>query len=350
MKKLPSVVLLGCFFFVTLLLVNVGVVWADDNPNCSTPTALTKSRPNSDGPPTPVRIAIRLIDIGGINEVSEEFSVDFLAMISWEDPRLSVQELGYSLDKCTVLYENIWHPFVDIINQRNIISHYDDLVEVDADGSVFYLQRFSGTLTSPLKLNDFPFDQQTISIRLGSFSRGPDEIDLAFDNDLTTRLAGVSPAGWKVVDITTAISTESYKTADISIVQLEHKIIIDRIPSYYLWNIFAPLILIVFMAWTVFWIDPNHFAPQVTVSTASALTLIAFLLTTRRLLPQVEYLTRADVIILGSVVLVFFALGEAVLTYNLSYKGRQMAARAIDRWARVIYVGFFGIIWLVAWI
>ena len=152
------------------------------------------------------------------------------------------------------------------------------------------------------------------------------------------------------MDITTAISTESYKTADISIVQLEHKIIIDRIPSYYLWNIFAPLILIVFMAWTVFWIDPNHFAPQVTVSTASALTLIAFLLTTRRLLPQVEYLTRADVIILGSVVLVFFALGEAVLTYNLSYKGRQMAARAIDRWARVIYVGFFGIIWLVAWI
>jgi hypothetical protein len=104
------------FVFVVLLLVNAGSTWADDNPNCSIPTALTKSRPNSDGPPTPVRIAIRLIDIGGINEVSEEFNVDFLAMISWEDPRLSVQEIGYSLDKCTVLYETIWHPFVDIIN------------------------------------------------------------------------------------------------------------------------------------------------------------------------------------------------------------------------------------------
>jgi len=104
------------------------------------------------------------------------------------------------------------------------------------------------------------------------------------------------------------------------------------------------------MAWTVFWIDPEHFAPQVTVSTASALTLIAFLLTTRRLLPQVEYLTRADVIILGSVVLVFFALGEAVLTYNLAYRGRQIVARTIDRWSRVTYVVFFGIIWLVAWI
>lgn len=349
MTKLRSVDILECFIFAMLLLVNAGSVWADDNPNCSIPTEFTKVRPISDGPPTSVQVAIRLIDIGGINEVSEEFTVDFLTMIRWQDPRLSVSELGRSLDKCTVLYANIWHPFIDIINQRDIVSHYDDLVEVDADGSVFYLQRFSGTLTSPLTLNDFPFDQQAISIRLGSFSRGPDEIDLVFDKSLTTRLAGISPAGWKVVNVATAISTESYKATDISVVQLEHKIIIERIPNYYLWNIFVPLILIVFMAWTVFWIDPDHFAPQVTVSTASALTLIAFLLTTRRLLPQVEYLTRADVIVLGSVILVFFALGEAVLTYNLAYRGRQQVARAIDRWSRVVYVVFFGIAWLIAW-
>ena len=348
-NKLPSVTILQCFVIVMLLLANAGSVWAGDNPNCSVPSELTKSRPNSDGVPTPVSIAIRLIDIGNINEVLEEFSVDFLVMIQWQDPRLSIQERGDSLEKCSVRYADIWHPFIDIINQRNIVSHYDELVEVDADGSVFYLQRFSGTLTSPLKLHDFPLDQQTISIRLGSFARGPDEIDLVFDESLTSRLEGASPDGWKVVNITTAISTENFTTSDIRIVQLEHKIIMDRIPGYYLWNIFVPLILIVFMAWTVFWIDPEHFGPQVTVSTASALTLIAFLLTTRRLLPQVEYLTRADVIVLGSVVLVFFALGEAVLTYNLANNGRQIAARSVDRWSRVIYVVFFGIIWLIAW-
>ena len=105
-------------------------------------------------------------------------------MIQWQDPRLSIQERGDSLEKCAVRYADIWHPFIDIINQRNIVSHYDELVEVDADGSAFYLQRFSGTLTSPLKLHDFPLDQQTISIRLGSFARGPDEIDLVFDESL----------------------------------------------------------------------------------------------------------------------------------------------------------------------
>lgn len=349
MKKLASLYVLQSFMIVMFFLINAGSVWAN-NSSCSVPTELTKSRPNADGDPTPVSIGIRLIDIGNINEVLEEFSVDFLVMVQWQDPRLSIQERGESLDKCSVRYANIWHPFIDIINQRDIVSHYDELVEVDADGSVFYLQRFSGTLTSPLKLHDFPLDQQTISIRLGSFARGPDEIDLVFDKSLTSRLEGANPDGWKVINIATTISTEKFTPTDIRIVQLEHRIIMDRIPGYYLWNIFVPLILIVFMAWTVFWIDPEHFAPQVTVATASALTLIAFLLTTRRLLPQVEYLTRADVIVLGSVILVFFALGEAVLTYNLAYRGREVLARTIDRWSRVIYVVFFGLILLFAWL
>jgi hypothetical protein len=349
MNKLRSVVTSGWLAIVILLLVNAGSVWANDSPDCSIPTAFTKSRPHADDSPTPVRIALQLIDIGGINEVSEEFTVDFLAIVRWNDHRLSVKQLGRSLDKCTVSHTDVWRPFIDIINQRSIVSHYDDLVEVNEDGSVFYLQRFSGTLTSPLVLHDFPFDRQTISILLGSFTRGPDEIDLVFDESLTTIRDGVSPDGWTVYDINTEISTESFIAEDISIVQLEHKIIIDRKPEYYLWNIFAPLVLIVFMAWTVFWIDPEHFGPQVSVSTASALTLIAFLLTTRRLLPQVEYLTRADVIVLGSVILVFFSLGEAVLTYNLAHRGRHKVARTIDRWSRVTYVVFFGLIWLIAW-
>jgi len=104
----------------------------------------------------------------------------------------------------------------------------------------------------------------------------------------------------------------------------------------------------VFMAWTVFWIAPHNFGPHVGVTTAAALTLIAFLLSTRPLLPRVEYLTRADVVILGSAVLVFFCLGEAVLTSNLAAGGRDALARSIDRWSRVLYVMAFAGVFLVA--
>ena len=331
-----------------LLLAIPGSALADEEPDCSIGTRLTKARPDPDGPPTPVRVAIRLIDVADINEVAQEFTVDFFVLIRWQDPRLSAASRGNSLDECTVRFSDIWHPFLDIINQREIDSHYDDLVEVDADGSVTYLQRFSGTLASPLELQDFPFDRQTVSVQLASPAQGPDEIDLIFDESLTTRREGLPPDGWQIVDVTTELSTERFAAVDISVVRLEHKVIVDRLPGYYVWNVFVPLILIVFMAWTVFWIDPKHFGPQIAVSTAAALTLIAFLLSTRQLLPRIEYLTRADVVVLGSAVLVFFALGEAVLTSNLAARERAGIARTIDRWSRGLYVTAFAVMLLVA--
>ena len=348
-KAQHSAVVTVCRVILAALLLTIpGSASADEEPDCSIATRLTKARPNPDGPPTPVRVAIRLIDIGDINEVAQEFTVDFFVLIRWQDPRLSAASRGSSLDECTVRFSDIWHPFLDIINQREIDTHYDDLVEISADGSVTYLQRFSGTLASPLDLHDFPFDRQTVSIQLASPAYGPDEIDIIIDESLTSRRVGMPPDGWQIVDVTTELSTERFAAVNINVVRLEHKVIVDRLPGYYVWNVFVPLILIVFMAWTVFWIDPGHFAPQIGVSTTAALTLIAFLLSTRQLLPRIEYLTRADVVVLGSAVLVFFALGEAVTTSNLAAHGRNGVARAIDRWSRVLYVIVFAVMLLVA--
>ena len=338
-------------FLLIFLLANTVLASPDEEPDCTISPRLTKSRPDSDGPPTNVIVAIQLIDIGDIDELKQEFLVDFMVLIRWKDERLSAASRGSSLDECTVRYADIWHPFLDIINQREIDLHYDDLVEVDADGSVSYVQRYSGTLASPLELQNFPFDTQTISIQIAAFGHGPDEINLVFDDKgLVTQREGLAPAGWKIVNIITDQSTEKFTSTDITLLRLEQKLIVERLPGYYVWNVFLPLILIVFMAWTVFWIDPEHFGPQVGVSTAAALTLIAFLLTTRQLLPKVEYLTRADYVVLSSAVLVFYSLGEAVLTSSLASGGRHSLAITIDRWSRIIYVIIFVGILLAVWL
>ena len=78
--------------------------------------------------------------------------------------------------------------------------------------------------------------------------------------------------------------------------------------------------------------------------------VLTHLLSTRQLLPRVEYLTRADVVVLGSAILAFFCLGEAVLTSNLAAGGRDTLARSIDRWSRVLYVvAFAGVSAFALW-
>jgi hypothetical protein len=128
---------------------------------------------------------------------------------------------------------------------------------------------------------------------------------------------------------------------------LQFKLQAERQLGYYFWRLFLPLSLIVMMAWLVFWIDPQNFAAQMGVSTASVFSLIGFLFSTARLLPRIAYLTRADVMIICSTVLVFGALVQAVMSSRWNQAGRRELALRIDRHARWIYPSVFGLLVLV---
>ena len=60
-----------------------------------------------------------------------------------------------------------------------------------------------------------------------------------------------------------------------------------------------------------------------------------------------EHLTRMDLLVLSTTVLVFLALGEVVVTSHLAQRDRAELARRIDYHARWVYLSLFGIVLLV---
>jgi hypothetical protein len=99
------------------------------------------------------------------------------------------------------------------------------------------------------------------------------------------------------------------------------------------------------MSWAVFWIDPKQVGPQIGVATTSLLTLIAYRFLLGGIVPRVSYLTRLDIFILGSTILVFLALVEAVVTGQLGSRDKERLALRIDRWSRLAFlVVFLGVI------
>ena len=56
-------------FLLMFLLANTVLASPDEEPDCTISPSLTKSRPDSDGQPTNVSVAIQLIDIGDIDEL-----------------------------------------------------------------------------------------------------------------------------------------------------------------------------------------------------------------------------------------------------------------------------------------
>ena len=77
-------------------------------------------------------------------------------------------------------------------------------------------------------------------------------------------------------------------------------IAIKRESTYYLTKIFLPILLILIISWSTFWINPREIESRITVSIVCLLSLIAYNFVVDKDLPRLSYLTLMDITILVS--------------------------------------------------
>ena len=106
----------------------------------------TLTRPTAAAGPTEVRVGMYVIDIERIDNARQQYAVDFVVDLLWSDPRLAAAPGRRSINE-------VWHPQAILFNQRGLQTLLPEMVEVEPDGSVRYLQRYYGSLalgTSPI--------------------------------------------------------------------------------------------------------------------------------------------------------------------------------------------------------
>ena len=302
-------------------------------------------RPDAEGVPTPIHVGVFVFDVTQVDDESQSFNVDFHLSVRWRDPRLASTDVDSGGRQLNL--DQVWHPSLDLLNQRDISLRLPGVVRVDAEGNVHYRQRFYGTLSSPLDLREFPFDQHVLPIHIISYTYGTQDVALTIDEARTGVLGEFSAAGWEFETGETHIYAEQLRSLGEERARMTFEIIGRRDSGFYLWTAILPLSLIVLMAWAVFWIDPDYLPSQIGLSTASVFTLIAFRLSLRLMLPPVSYMTKADQFLFGATLLVFLALGEAVATGGMAKRGQEEQAKKVDFWARWIYAVAFALICVV---
>jgi hypothetical protein len=296
-------------------------------------------RPDPNGRATKINSIIYVGDISKINDAEQGFSVDFYILLRWRDSR----EMVVGRKKI----EDVWNPLLVLFNARNIKKQYEDVVDIDGQGNVSYFQRFTGTISLPMNLRKFPFDRQELPIIfLSRYS--PDEVE--FITERFKRAEKISIANW-IID-SGEIVTDSHKIMPGGSVLTRYtlKFSAHRRIGFYISRVIIPLMLIVFMSWSVFWIKPKHLEAQIGVSATSILTLVAFQFAIGVLLPKLNYLTRMDIFLLGSSVLIFLALVEAVLTSGLAEDGNLSAALKIDHYSKIIFFITFSVLMFVSFL
>ncbi len=314
----------------------------------STDLRRANERPNPSGEATLVTLGIYLFDIDKIDDVNQQFSVDMFMAVAWHDPRLALPEDERTGQKRALGLDKIWTPRGLIVNDRGLSAQLPRIGEVDDLGNVVYRQRLSGELAVVLELEEFPFDEQLLPIDFVSYLYSPDEVRLVVNTDISADAGLFSAAGWQMRIVEPEYGELSIPAAGLVRSRLTYYIEAQRDSQFYLLTMFLPMSLIVFMSWTVFWLQPDIVPARIGISTASIFSLLALGFSIRLSLPAVSYMTRADLFVMGCTLLIFVALGVAVTGSRWANADRMEQALRLNAIARWVYVGLFGIVATIA--
>lgn len=304
---------------------------------CRVPDVATDIRPEPEDGPTEVSLGVRMVDLMEINDVAQTLTGEFAVRQRWRDPRLA------HLDGCLVPLEDVWSPGLIFATSQRMFTRRPEQVEVNADGSITYLQIYYGTMPTYHNLRSFPFDRHIFELCLLSPMHPADEVEVLVDEQYTGRRGLLNISDWNIGTVSARVD-DYFVEADES-VQSRYllRISAERVEAFYIWKVILPLCLIVAMSWTVFWIDPVNFGPQIGLSATSMLTLIAFMFATTNMVPKLGYPTTLDLFTGGALILVFVALLQSLWTIYLVGQGRNTLAKRVDRFSRVVFPVVFAV-------
>ncbi len=279
-------------------------------------------------------------DVTAINSVAQTFSANLMLILRWHDPKL--RHAGPAAKQ--VALAEIWHPPLLIVNEiGETMRSLPEIAEVAPDGSVITRQRLIGTFTHSLDLRGFPFDRATFRVQLVTPGYRPQEIEFEpYAGAVAAGLRGgigraqqFTLQDWRV--LSTAAGPKPYPVLpDLELAGFAFEFTAARNAQYFVIKVILPLLLIVMMSWSVFWIDPREVGPQFSIAVTSMLTLIAYRFAIESNIPKLPYLTRLDAFILAGTLLVFLSLIEVVIVSRMVKSDRLEQARAIDRRCRWI--------------
>jgi hypothetical protein len=306
-------------------------------------TTLTSSgisQRHLDQPVKEIHIGIVMVDISRVDNLNESVNAEFALVISWVDSSL------VSPSQSSVRYlpmDSVNLPTLQIKNMRDAETFGAKGAEIYPDGRVVYRRRIAANMKNKFDFRSFPFDKQQWDISIvytgiQNIKLIPDDLLQGFYNPdwITISDWKVTYEGQKVYEI---------NALDFPLQTFEVTYGLSRRSDFFIWKVIVPMVLVVLMSWSVFWIDPKNIGAQLTVSVTAILTLIAFQFSVAQLLPTLPYLTSLDEFTIGADFMVFLAFMETIITSFLQDKGNTYWSDRIDHLARFIFpVIFIGLI------
>ena len=181
------------------------------------------------------------------------------------------------------------------------------------------------TFSNKYNLKAFPFDKQLLSIKIGDRTRDFESLDLRTDNytiyNLDIFKKENSIIEWKTENVLEKYYNYYTATSSSVFSGVEILIEIQRGFQYYIYKVISPIILILLVCWSVFWIHPRELESKLTITIVCLLSLIAYNFVIDEDLPKLSYLTIIDYIVLLAYIFATIPNFLSIIAFRLQSSG-----------------------------
>ena len=291
--------------------------------------------PNSNGS-TRVDIGIYVIDISNVNAVENTYRLEGSIDLVWCDPRLRTNSKEkhdriYLEEDADVKIKRIWWPSVTFVNAVGEYFKKNEELIIFANGTVQYREKFSVELKSFFDLTKFPFDAQTLQVAIESFAWDENYIKLNVNEQKIGFNPNLNLPEWEIGDIETQIEQNLEVRSKEPFSKFLMQIKLIRKPGFYLWKVLIPLIILVIISWSVFWMVEESLADRISFSLTGILTVVAYQFLISENLPNISYLTLMDAILSLSFVAIALTVAENIVVDWLNTENLKFLAIKVDR-------------------
>ncbi|MEY8765086.1 ligand-gated ion channel [Francisella salimarina] len=317
--------------------------------------------------PTIVKTSAFITDIQSLDEVNEQLQIDVIFKFRWNDPRLKFnaneEKTPYILYQGDFQYDEIfegWKPQISIINEVGSPQIKARQIKIYPDGNVVYTEQRTLHLETPMQLEKFPFDKQTLKAYIIPFGYDSNEVKLVVEpnhritvKDYVKDHPNVNIAEWHLTNfnLVNTNPTKYYYGKSEKVSMLEFSISLERKPTNILLKVLIPLTLLVLAMWAVFWMDTKALSDRLNIAFIGILSVIAYQFLIEGEMPDIDYLTFTDGFLLLSFTILFSTVLESLIVYWLIKLDKQSFAKRLDIFSRfafpITYILFIFSLYLI---
>jgi hypothetical protein len=259
-------------------------------------TAAAQMSLPQEGRPVEVEAKFYLLSLSFLNEKAETFDADLYVQFSWKDQRLAHSEpeaMSFAEEAASEKLKEIWWPQIEFVNTSQPEITNTSLT-IHPDGRAVLYYAVSATFRSNLNLKRFPFDEQTLDVRVQSFLyEARDVVFKANSGEAGFQESG-HYEGFQVLGVDAKVVLQKANGWIKDFSEYRAEIQLRRDSAFYIWTIFGPVVLIFLICCTIYLMNSEELADRVGICLTTLLACIATQFTLSFTLPQISYITIVD--------------------------------------------------------